>query len=53
MIVDSSSTKAGSKLARPSWAMPMSGVEIDWCAPPSGPSVMPEGVATTMKRASW
>ena len=30
----------------------MSGVEIDWCAPPSGARVIPEGVATTMKRAS-
>ena len=29
--------------------MPMSGVMIDWCAPPSGANEMPEGVATTMK----
>jgi len=32
--------------------MPISGVLIDWCAPPSGPSVIPEGVATSMKRLS-
>ncbi len=32
--------------------MPISGVAIDWCAPPSGDSVMPDGVAATMKRAS-
>ena len=31
--------------------MPISGVPIDWCAPPSGASVMPDGVPTTMKRA--
>jgi len=52
-MVASSSTKAGSKAARPSCAMPMSGVPIDWCAPPSGASVTPDGVATSMKRASW
>ena len=33
--------------------MPIRGVAIDWCAPPSGASVMPDGVAATMKRASW
>ena len=45
MITASSSTKAGSKAASPSCAMPISGVPIDWCAPPSGASVTPEGVA--------
>ena len=30
--------------------MPISGVPIDWCAPPSPASVMPDGVATRMKR---
>jgi len=33
--------------------MPMSGVAIDWWAPPSGASVTPDGVAARMKRASW
>ncbi len=32
--------------------MPISGSAIDWCAPPSPASVMPDGVATTMKRES-
>jgi hypothetical protein len=36
MMIASSSTKAGSKDARPSCAMPISGVLMDWCAPPSG-----------------
>jgi hypothetical protein len=45
-------TKAGSKLASPSCASPISGSAIDW-APSSGASVTPDGVATTMKRASW
>ena len=45
--------KAGSKLARPSWLIPTSGVPTDWCAPPSGASVTPEGVPAIMKRASW
>jgi pyruvate dehydrogenase E1 component len=31
----------------------INGWAIDWCAPPSGASVRPDGVATTMKRASW
>jgi len=31
----------------------ISGGLIDWWAPPSGPSVMPLGVATSRKRASW
>ena len=33
--------------------MPISGVPIDWCAPPSGASEMPDGVPATMKRESW
>jgi hypothetical protein len=49
----SSSTNAGSNEARPGWAMPIIGVLIDWCAPPSGASVMPEGAPARMKRASW
>ena len=40
-MVASSSTKAGSKLVSPSCASPISGVAIDWCAPPSGASVTP------------
>ena len=47
-----SSAKAGSKLSRPGWPIPISGVLIDWCAPPSPASVMPEGVPTRRKRAS-
>jgi hypothetical protein len=53
MITASSSAKAGSNAASPSWLMPISGEPIDWCAPPSGASVTPEGVPTIMKRASW
>ena len=45
--------KAGSKAARPSCAIPISGVAIDWWAPPSGASVTPDGVATRRNRASW
>ena len=48
-----SSAKAGSNAANPSWLIPMSGDPTDWCAPPSGDSVTPDGVATAMKRASW
>jgi hypothetical protein len=33
--------------------MPISGVPIDWWAPPSGASVVPDGVATRRKRAPW
>jgi len=44
---------AGSKLASPFRLIPMRGVPIDWCAPPSGASVMPDGVATRRNRASW
>ena len=33
--------------------MPIRGVVVDWCAPPSGARVIPDGVATRMKRASW
>ena len=53
MTTANSSRKAGSNDARPSCAMPISGVAIDWCAPPSGASVTPDGVATSMKRAFW
>ena len=53
MMIASSSTKPGSKAARPSCVMPISGEPIDWWAPPSGARVTPEGVPTTMKRASW
>ncbi len=53
MMIASSSAKAGSKAASPSWLMPISGEPIDWCAPPSGASDTPEGVATSRKRASW
>jgi hypothetical protein len=53
MISASSSTKAGSNAVSPGSPIPISGVVTDWCAPPSGASVMPEGVATSMKRASW
>ncbi len=53
MMAASSSTKAGSNDDSPSCAIPISGVAIDWCAPPSGASVMPDGVAATMNRASW
>ena len=52
MITASSSTNAGSKAASPSCAMPTRGGAIDWCAPPSGASVTPDGVPTRMKRAS-
>ena len=45
MITANSSTKAGSNAASPSCAMPISGVPIDWCAPPSGASDTPDGVA--------
>jgi hypothetical protein len=31
--------------------MPMEGVMVDWCAPPSGASETPDGVPTTTKRA--
>jgi hypothetical protein len=41
------------KLASPGWASPVSGSPTDWCAPSSGARVIPEGVATRMKRASW
>ena len=53
MMTASSSAKAGSKAASPSWLIPIRGVPTDWCAPPSGASVTPEGVPATMKRASW
>ena len=49
----SSSACAGSKLASRSAAMPISGVFTDWCCPPSGASVRPDGVETSRKRASW
>ena len=32
----------------PGNSMPMEPVMMDWCAPPSGASVMPDGVPTTM-----
>ena len=31
--------------------MPRAGVTIDWWAPPSGASVIPDGLATRTKRA--
>jgi hypothetical protein len=53
MTIANSSAKAGSKAARPSWDMPIRGEPMDWCAPPSGASETPDGVATSRKRASW
>ena len=53
MITASSSTKAGSNAIRPGCPRPISGVTTDWCAPPSGARVTPEGVATSRNRASW
>ena len=44
---------AGSNIVSSGCPKPMSGVTIDWWAPPSGASVRPDGVATSMKRASW
>jgi hypothetical protein len=44
MMMESSSRYAGSKLTRPSWLIPISCAPMDWCAPPSGASVTPEGV---------
>ena len=32
-------------------ATPMPGVITDWCAPPSGERLTPDGVAATMNRA--
>ena len=37
----------------PAGRCPISGSPIDWWAPPSGARVIPDGVATRMKRASW
>src|SRR5215470_5054067 len=37
---------------QPRLRQPISGSPTDWCAPPSGAKVMPEGVATRMNRAS-
>ena len=31
--------------------MPTDGVIVDWCAPPSGARVTPEGVPVIIKRA--
>ena len=31
--------------------MPKDGVTLDWCAPPSGDKVMPDGVPTKMNFA--
>ncbi len=49
----SSSTKAGSNAVSPGWPMPISGVITDWCAPPSGARLRPDGVATSRNRAPW
>ena len=37
---------AGSHETQPGCSMPIDGVITDWCAPPSGPSVTPDGVPT-------
>ena len=41
-----SSANAGSQLVQPGCSRPIDGVVIDWCAPPSGASVTPDGVPT-------
>jgi hypothetical protein len=33
-------------VVQPGCSSPTDGVEIDWCAPPSGASVTPDGVPT-------
>ena len=45
-----SSAYAGSYVSRLGTDVPIIGVPIDWCAPPSGPSVIPDGVPMSMKR---
>jgi hypothetical protein len=49
-IHSTSRANAGSKYAMPGSATPIDGVMTDWWAPPSGASVMPDGVAATTKR---
>ena len=41
-----SRAKAGSQVSQPGCSRPIEGVVIDWCAPPSGARVTPEGVPT-------
>ena len=38
--------KAGSQAVHRGCSRPIEGVMIDWCAPPSGASVTPDGVPT-------
>ena len=45
-ISANSSTYVGSNIVSPGWPMPINGVPTDWCAPPSGASVRPDGVAS-------
>ena len=41
-----SCANAGSQATQPGCSIPIDGVITDWCAPPSGPSVTPDGVPT-------
>src|SRR5699024_11517323 len=41
---------SGSQLVRPGISRVTDGVLNDWCAPPSGASVTPDGVPTTIDR---
>ncbi len=46
----SAAAYAGSMSVTPGSSRPTDGVIVDWCAPPSGASVTPDGVPATTKR---
>ena len=46
-----SRANVGSQARRFGTSIPRAGVTTDWWAPPSGARLMPEGLATRMKRA--
>ena len=45
-VHSTSIAKAGSYATQPGCSSPTDGVEIDWCAPPSGARLTPDGVPT-------
>jgi hypothetical protein len=50
-VHSTSRAKVGSYARKVGISIPRAGVTTDWCAPPSGARLMPEGLATRMKRA--
>jgi hypothetical protein len=49
-VVQRASTYAGSASVTPGSSSPIDAVVVDWCAPPSGASVTPDGVPAITNR---